>query len=299
MLINLQETVMLRTSSFLAIALGFAAIGSATVPAAANPLAQKVFGNQSHLAQLPPPAAAAIPKKPLVTQVPHTIPAAPGIASKTPGKIMIPIPTGQTSVSNAQDSCATNPKLCPTPPKPWPPQPWPPIPHCEAMSGPLLQKCLHPTTNNDDDKDKHRNPVVLVLQPPVQVPVQVPVAVPVAPSYAAPARVAASSTSGSAVTAQPQPVVTPACMTAADIPALAAGIDQLLPTAQLSDADKAKITELRQMIQQLATDGKVPAARDIEEAAMNLLGYQKVWLRCGAGTFDWEKIAATATVQQR
>ena len=288
---------MLRTSSFLVIALSATAIASATVPAAANPLPQKVFGNQSHLAQLPPSPAASIPTKPLVTQVPHTIPAAPGIASKTPGnsKVMIPMP-GQSSVSNAQDSCATNPKLCPTPVGP--PKPWPPIPHCEAMSGPLLQKCLHPT-NNDDDKDKRRNPVVLVLQPPVQVPVQVPVAVPVAPSYAAPARVATPSSSGSAAVAQ-QPVVTPACLTPADIPALAAGIDQLLPTAQLSAADMAKVTELRQMIQQLATDGKVPAARDLEEAAMNLLGYQKVWLRCGVGTFDWEKQAAiTPAIQAK
>ena len=131
-----------------------------------------------------------------------------------------------------------------------------------------------------------------------QVPVQVPVAVPV--PYGTPARVATGSGSASVVKAPAQPVVTPACMTAADIPALAAGIDQLLPTAQLSEADMAKVTELRQMIQQLATDGKVPAARNLEEAAMNLLGYQKVWLRCGAGTFDWEKQAAiTPAIQAK
>ena len=89
-------------------------------------------------------------------------------------------------------------------------------------------------------------------------------------------------------------------MTPADIPALAAGIDQLLPTAQLSEADMSKVTELRQMIQVLATGGKLAAARDVEEVAMNVLGYQKVWLRCGVGTFDWEQQAtSTAVLQQK
>ncbi len=73
-----------------------------------------------------------------------------------------------------------------------------------------------------------------------------------------------------------------------------------MPTAQLSEADMAKVTELRQMIQVLSTDGKASAARDVEEIAMNVLGYQKVWLRCGLGTFDWEKQVASAdAVQQK
>src|SRR5882724_2815563 len=86
---------------------------------------------------------------------------------------------------------------------------------------------------------------------------------------------------------QAQPVVTPHCMTAADIPALAAGIDQLLPTAQLSPDDMTEVTELRQMIQDLSSDGKVAAARNVEEVAMYYLGYQKIWLQCGLGTFAW------------
>src|SRR4051794_139870 len=48
---------MLRTSSFLAIALSATAIGSATVPAAAGPL-QAFGGASSHLSQLPSAAPA-------------------------------------------------------------------------------------------------------------------------------------------------------------------------------------------------------------------------------------------------
>lgn len=90
-------------------------------------------------------------------------------------------------------------------------------------------------------------------------------------------------------------------MATGNIPPLAAGIDELLPTARLSEADMTKVTELRQMIQVLSTAGKVGAARDVEEVAMNLLGYQKVWLRCGLGTFDWEKqqVASTDAGQQK
>ena len=56
---------MLRTSSFLTIALSLAAIGSATVPAAANPLT--VFGGgSSHLAQLP--STAPVLTKPQASQ---------------------------------------------------------------------------------------------------------------------------------------------------------------------------------------------------------------------------------------
>jgi len=291
---------MLRTSSFLTIALSLAAIGSASVPVAANPLT--VFGGGSHLAQLP--STAPVLTKPQASQeashilskvvdAPHTIPAAPGMSSVNK-KVMIPAP-GISSVQNAQDSRATNPKLCPASGPTWPPKPWPP--HCEA--GGALPQChipVKPLPDPDNDKDEHHHPVVVVLP---QLPVQVPVAVPAAVPYSAPARVATGSGSGSVATAPAQPVVTPACMTAADIPALGSAIDQLLPTAQLSNADMSKITELRQLIQVLATDGKVAAARDVEEDAMNRLGYQKVWLRCGLGTFEWQKQAATQAVQAK
>ena len=87
-------------------------------------------------------------------------------------------------------------------------------------------------------------------------------------------------------------------MTAADIPALAAGIDQLLPTAQLSEADMTRVTAMRQSIQELATIGKVADARDLEEMAMKLLGYQKVWLHCGQGTFAWQPLPANTQAVQ-
>jgi Flp pilus assembly protein TadG len=76
-------------------------------------------------------------------------------------------------------------------------------------------------------------------------------------------------------------------------------IVQLFPTAPLSDAARAEVTELRQTIQVLATDGKAAAARDTEEIAMNLLGYQKVWLQCGTGVFTWQKQVASADAGQQ
>jgi hypothetical protein len=61
----------------------------------------------------------------------------------------------------------------------------------------------------------------------------------------------------------------------------------LLPTAQLTAVDMTKVAVLRELIQELSGNGKEGSARDVEEAAMNLLGYNKLWLRCGFGTFNW------------
>jgi hypothetical protein len=44
-------------------------------------------------------------------------------------------------------------------------------------------------------------------------------------------------------------------------------------------------------IQQLVAAGKDAAARDAEEKAMSILGYKKIWLRCGPGTFAWMKVS--------
>jgi hypothetical protein len=71
------------------------------------------------------------------------------------------------------------------------------------------------------------------------------------------------------------------------IPRLAAALDEMLPTARLSAADLSKITVLRDLIQELSKSGKEGSARDVEEVAMGILGYQKMWLRCGIGTFNW------------
>jgi hypothetical protein len=59
------------------------------------------------------------------------------------------------------------------------------------------------------------------------------------------------------------------------------------PTTRLSAADLTRVTVLRGLIQELSKNGKEASARDVEEVAMNLLGYDKLWLRCGFGTFNW------------
>jgi hypothetical protein len=95
------------------------------------------------------------------------------------------------------------------------------------------------------------------------------------------------STAIGATVAQTTVPVVPHCGPA--IPRLAAALDELLPTAQLSPDDLTEVTVLRGLIEELALIGKEASARDVEEVAMNVLGYDKVWLRCGAGTFNWLK----------
>lgn len=95
------------------------------------------------------------------------------------------------------------------------------------------------------------------------------------------------STAIGATVAQTTAPVVPHCGPA--IPRLAAALDELLPTAQLSPDDLTEVTVLRGLIEELALIGKEASARDVEEVAMNVLGYDKVWLRCGVGTFNWLK----------
>ncbi len=292
----------------LAIALSATAIVSVSVPAAAHPLSQVFGGNSRIVAQIHPMQATAITptsqnaNRPKIgvdypTKVPtgapvysglgkggNLIPAKPtgpvysglgpdgkliqaktypaGDASTGTKTAQIPIKNKPDCVGIPQDLCGRLPP--PTPPAPLPPGPPPPPPP-------------HPHPDP--------GPVVIVVPPaPIQAPVVVPVPVRVNTGTAAPA----------------QPVITPNCMTTADIPALAAGIDQLLPTAQLSEADMTRVIAIRQSIQELATIGKVADARDLEEIAMKLLGYQKVWLRCGQGTFAWQPlIASTQAIQAK
>jgi hypothetical protein len=80
----------------------------------------------------------------------------------------------------------------------------------------------------------------------------------------------------------------PAC----GIPALAAGIDALMPTARLTAAEFATVKALRAAIAELAAAGNEASARELEAQAMRIVGYTKVWLRCGPGTFTWEKLPA-------
>ncbi len=75
-------------------------------------------------------------------------------------------------------------------------------------------------------------------------------------------------------------------------PALAVAIDDLLPTAQLSEDNLKTVMDLRAQIAELARNGREEAARRLEEQAMAILGYKKAWLRCGPGTFLWMKLTA-------
>jgi hypothetical protein len=74
------------------------------------------------------------------------------------------------------------------------------------------------------------------------------------------------------------------------IPPLAGPLDSLLPSASLSAADRKTVVALRERITQLDAAGDKEGARRVEEQAMKLLGYEKVWLRCGPGTFMWTKL---------
>jgi hypothetical protein len=84
---------------------------------------------------------------------------------------------------------------------------------------------------------------------------------------------------------------TPACGSTR-IPRLAEALDQLLPTAQLAAADLETVRALRVAIADLAAAGKYLPARVAEEQAMGMLGYSKLWFRCGDGGFTWTKQVA-------
>jgi hypothetical protein len=83
----------------------------------------------------------------------------------------------------------------------------------------------------------------------------------------------------------------PACG-AMRTPPLAAALDELLPTAQLAAADLDAVKALRVAIADLAAAGKYMPARAVEEQAMSMLGYGKLWSRCGDGGFAWTKQVA-------
>ena len=287
---------MLRTSTFMALALSVTAIASAATPAAALP--SQVFGgaNARITGQLHPATGVQAsqdashvlaPQKPAPPkpEMPLKIPA--GTPKTSVGTAQIPVsklPVGSSTMKQPQIPVSQLPSLPPPTLKPHPVDDVCPL-------DPL--KCPpKPPKKADDDSDKGHGPVV-ILAPPVAVPV--PVAAPVT----VPVRVATANSSGVAAPARPAvtpPPLIPQCGADA-IPALAAGIDELLPTARLSQEDLTKVTELRRAIQDLATDGKIAAARNVEEVAMYDLGYQKIWLKCGLGTFAWTQVTYTDAVQ--
>jgi hypothetical protein len=282
---------MFRKSSYFAIVLSATAIASATTPAAAFS-SQYLGGASNHLVTEFHPATAAtrvqssLEAPHVLTPVgpPKPMPAAPGLSHPV-GSTQFPIykyPSAGSTMKNAEVPQSELPKLgigdiCLTHPNFY---------ICRKKSGGGDGGSGGGSSgSNGNSGNPSGNGGVVVVVP--QLPVQMPVAVP----YGAPARVATGT--GYVAPARAQPVITPACVTAADIPALAAGIDQLMPTAHLSESDMTRLNAMRESIQELATVGKVADARDVEEIAMNLLGYQKVLLRCGQGTFDWEPLAAS------
>lgn len=67
-------------------------------------------------------------------------------------------------------------------------------------------------------------------------------------------------------------------------PAIGALIDAIMPTAALSDADRARVADLRSQIKALAASGRYAEARQREVEAMLLLGYRRAFLHCGPGS---------------
>ena len=69
--------------------------------------------------------------------------------------------------------------------------------------------------------------------------------------------------------------------------ALGVSIDAELPKAKLTQIDLTEVKNLRAQISDLAAAGNEKDARELEEKAMKILGYEKAWLRCGPGSFTW------------
>ena len=70
-------------------------------------------------------------------------------------------------------------------------------------------------------------------------------------------------------------------------PPIAALLDEDLAKAQLAEADRAKVHDLRATIATLVAANKIDQARAAEEEAMRILGYKRVVSRCH--TFSWYK----------
>lgn len=73
-----------------------------------------------------------------------------------------------------------------------------------------------------------------------------------------------------------------------ELPAIGASIDSALKEANLSASELSKLHAMRKGMRRLPA-AQQERARELEERAMALLGYEKVYLRCGPGTFGWMK----------
>ena len=73
------------------------------------------------------------------------------------------------------------------------------------------------------------------------------------------------------------------------LPPIAMGIDRSLPDAALPETDLARVKALRARIDEAVKAENDELARKLEEEAMAILGYRKMWIACGPGTFFWMK----------
>jgi hypothetical protein len=71
-----------------------------------------------------------------------------------------------------------------------------------------------------------------------------------------------------------------------------ASIDENLSNANLSESDVDQINALKSRIVAIRAANDEPKVRVVDEEAMLILGYKKVWLRCGSGSFAREKLKA-------
>jgi hypothetical protein len=92
----------------------------------------------------------------------------------------------------------------------------------------------------------------------------------------------------SALAAQPAAACGTSTHAKSRIPPPGASIESSLKQAKLPAAEAAEVRALQAEVQRLATTDEAEA-RKLEKRAMDILGYRKVWLRCGSGTFAWLK----------
>jgi hypothetical protein len=71
-----------------------------------------------------------------------------------------------------------------------------------------------------------------------------------------------------------------------------ATIDRNLSGANLSSAERTKVGQVRERMAGFIAAGDIGQARDAEAEAMRILGLERVWLRCGKGSFVWGRHGA-------
>ena len=94
----------------------------------------------------------------------------------------------------------------------------------------------------------------------------------------------------SGLVAAPALACGPAVKGAARTPPIVAELDDHLTDAKLSDADLAKVKDLRAKVETLVAEKKIAQATKTQEEAMRIFGYKKAYMRCGPGSYAWMKV---------